>query len=99
MLNNPKLGKAGYDIKQTRHVFANVGLTLKGMQDDVMLQSYVLEAHRSHAIEKLAMNWLQYELADEESLLGKGAKKKSFRDVGTEKQLILPLKGFMSLPD
>lgn len=85
VLNNPKLGKAGYDIKQTRHVFANVGLTLEGMQDDVMLQSYVLEAHRSHAIEKLAMNWLQYELADEESLLGKGAKKKSFRDVGTEK--------------
>ena len=46
-----------------------------------MLESYVLEAHRPHTIEKLAANWLKYELRGEEDLLGKGAKKLSFSKI------------------
>lgn len=69
---------AGYDTKYMKHVFANVGINLAGVSDDVMLESYVLEAHRSHTIEKLAANWLKYELRGEEELLGKGSQKTVF---------------------
>lgn len=81
VLEHAKPVKCGYDTKYMKHVFANVGINLSGVCDDVMLQSYVLEAHRSHLIEKLAANWLNYELRNEESLLGKGAKKLTFSKV------------------
>lgn len=61
-----------------------VGINLAGVSDDVMLESYVLEAHRPHTIEKLAANWLKYELRGEEDLLGKGAKKLSFSKISVE---------------
>ena len=84
MLEHKKPIKCGYDTKYMKHVFANVGINLAGVSDDVMLESYVLEAHRSHTIEKLAANWLKYELRGEEELLGKGAKT-VFSQVSVEK--------------
>ena len=84
VLEHKKPIKCGYDSKYMKHVFANVGINLAGVSDDVMLESYVLEAHRSHTIEKLAANWLKYELRGEEELLGKGAKKLSFSKVPVE---------------
>lgn len=84
VFNHDKPVKCGYDVKFMKHVFANVGIRLVGLSDDVMLQSYVLEAHRSHNIEKLAANWLKYDLRSEEELLGRGVKKKTFADISVE---------------
>ena len=84
VLEHKKPIKSGYDTKYMKHVFANVGINLAGVSDDVMLESYVLEAHRPHTIEKLAANWLKYELRGEEDLLGKGAKKLSFSKISVE---------------
>ncbi len=70
-----------YDAKFISHVLANAGISLQGIVDDVLLQNYVLESHQSHYLEKLAHNWLKYELQNDEAILGKGVKKKSFNQI------------------
>jgi len=46
--------KVGQNIKYDMHVLANHGITLRGVVDDTMLESYVLEAHRTHGMDALA---------------------------------------------
>ncbi len=83
-LADPKAVKHVYDAKRSAHILANAGMRLDGAAGDVLLQNYVLEAHRSHALEKISANWLQYELKTEADLLGKGVKKKTFPQLSHE---------------
>ncbi len=71
-----------YDAKKTAHALYNIGITLDGVVEDVLIQSYVLEAHLSHALENIALKWLNIEIPDEVSILGKGVQRKSFADIG-----------------
>lgn len=81
VLANKEIKKRTYDAKTAQHALSNISLSVESVEDDVMLQSYVLEAHRSHAIEKLAYNWLQKEIASQEDLLGKGLGKRTIDQV------------------
>lgn len=76
--------KVFYDAKTSRHALNNSGIQLKGIADDVLLQSYVYEAHRSKALDKLCSHWLKTEITPEEALLGKGVKKLAYRDVALQ---------------
>lgn len=80
-LSDPAFEKSCYDTKYIAHVLADIGIEFNGIKEDVLLQNYVLEAHRTHYIEKLSYNWLKFELQAEEVLLGKGVKKKTFSEV------------------
>ena len=80
-LSDPAFEKSCYDAKYIAHVLADIGIEFNGIKKDVLLQNYVLEAHRTHYIEKLSYNWLKFELQAEEVLLGKGVKKKTFSEV------------------
>ena len=79
--NKPKLGQ---HIKYDSHVFANHGLTIRGYQHDTMLQSYVLEAHKPHSLESLALRHLGRSGASYESICGKGAQQIPFAHVAIE---------------
>jgi DNA polymerase-1 len=74
----PKLGQ---NIKYDLHVFANHGLTVRGYRHDTMLESYVLEAHRSHGLESLAARHLERKGLSYEDLCGKGASQIPFAQV------------------
>ena len=50
--SKPKLGQ---HIKYDTHVFANLGIAVRGYVHDTLLQSYVLEAHKPHALDNLAV--------------------------------------------
>src|SRR5262249_48744260 len=60
------------------HVFANHGIAVRGLRDDTMLESYVIEAHKNHALENLADRHLDRKAASYEEVCGKGASQIPF---------------------
>ena len=84
ILENPKLKKVGQNLKYDKHILANHGIRLNGIAHDTMLQSYVLESHRSHGMDDLAMRHLGIETIHFEDVAGKGAKQVSFNQVTVE---------------
>jgi DNA polymerase-1 len=83
-LENPKALKLGQHIKYDRHVLANHGIEVKGYAHDTMLQSYVLEVHKPHGLESLALRHLGLKGLSFEDLCGKGAHQISFAQVELE---------------
>lgn len=80
-LEDPTKAKLGQHVKYDQHVFANHGIAVQGYQHDTMLQSYVLEAHKSHSLEALADRELGRKGLAYEDLCGKGAKQIPFAQV------------------
>jgi DNA polymerase-1 len=80
-LEDPAMAKVGQNIKYDRHVLANAGITVRGYAHDTMLQSYVLEAHKSHGLEALAERHLGRKGLSYEALCGKGANQIPFAQV------------------
>ncbi len=73
--------KVGQNIKYDTHVLANHGIAVHGYAHDTMLQSYVLDAHRTHGLAALAERHLHRKGLDYEDLCGKGAKQIPFAQV------------------
>ncbi len=84
-LENPAAAKVGQHIKYDSHVFANIGITVRGWKYDTLLESYVLEAHRQHSLSSLAERHLGRKGLDYEDLCGKGAKQIPFSQVDIER--------------
>ncbi|MEY3888531.1 MAG: polymerase [Pseudomonadota bacterium] len=84
-LENPLKLKVGQHIKYDRHVFANVGIEVRGYAHDTMLQSYVLEVHKPHSLSSLALRHVGRTGITYEDLCGKGAHQISFAQVDVAK--------------
>jgi DNA polymerase-1 len=80
-LEDPAAGKVGQHVKYDTHVFANVGIAVRGWRHDTLLESYVLEAHRPHGLASLADRHLGRKGIDYEALCGKGANQIPFSQV------------------
>ncbi len=80
--DKPKLGQ---NIKYDLHVFANHGVQVKGYVHDTLLQSYVLEAHKPHGLESLALRHLGRKGLSFEDLCGKGVHQISFSQVDVQR--------------
>ncbi len=74
----PKLGQ---NLKYDIHVFANHGVTLRGVAHDTMLQSYVLASHRNHGMDSLAERLLSLKTITYEEVCGKGAGQICFDQI------------------
>lgn len=81
LLEDASLPKLGQNLKYDKHVFANHGIALQGIRHDTMLQSYVLESHRGHGMDELAMRHLGVKTITYEEVAGKGAKQVPFSQV------------------
>ncbi len=77
--------KVGQHLKYDAHVFANHGIRLAGIRHDTMLESYVLEAHRSHNMDDLAERHLGRGTIRYEEVCGKGANAIGFDEVALER--------------
>jgi len=77
----PKLGQ---HLKYDSHIFANYGIALKGIVHDTLLQSYVIESHRTHDMDSLALRWLDKKTITYEQVCGKGASQIGFDEVSIE---------------
>lgn len=73
--------KLGQNIKYDWHVFMNHGIAVAGYAHDTMLQSYVLEAHKTHGLSALAERHLGRSGINYEDLCGKGAHQIPFAQV------------------
>ena len=75
---HPKLGQ---NLKYDLHIFANHGIALAGIHDDTLLQSYVLESHKPHDMDNLALRHLNIKTISYAEVVGKGAKQICFDQV------------------
>lgn len=73
--------KVGQNLKYDSHVFANHGITLRGVAHDTLLESYVFESHKSHDMDNLAMRHLERKAISFEEVCGKGANQIGFDQV------------------
>jgi DNA polymerase-1 len=87
-LEDATRAKAGQNIKFDMHVFANYGVKLAGVQHDTLIQSYVLESHKSHDMDNLAERHLQLKTTTYDEVTGKGARRISFEQVPVEQATI-----------
>jgi DNA polymerase I len=80
-LTDPKASKVGQNIKYDLHVFENHGIRVQGYVSDTMLQSYVLDAHLTHGLDKLAERHLGRKGLSYEDVCGKGVHQIPFAQV------------------
>ena len=85
VLEDPDIGKIGQNIKYDAHIFLSEGIALKGIQQDTMLQSYVLNSTASrHNMDTLAQVYLGRDTIHFEDIAGKGSKQKTFDQIELE---------------
>jgi DNA polymerase-1 len=80
-LESPHHGKLGQHLKYDRHVFANHGVQLRGIAEDTLLQSYVLESDNAHDLGALAARHCGLATISYDAVTGKGANRISFAQV------------------
>ena len=80
-LESPRHGKLGQHLKYDRHVFANHGVQLRGVVEDTLLQSYVLESDKTHDLGSLAARHCGLATISYDAVTGKGANRISFAQV------------------
>jgi len=73
--------KLGQNLKYDQHIFANHGIALRGIAEDTLLQSYVIESHKPHDLGNLALRHLGLNTISYTDVVGKGAKQIGFDQV------------------
>ncbi|MDX1801591.1 MAG: 5'-3' exonuclease H3TH domain-containing protein, partial [Marinobacter sp.] len=82
LLENPAKAKLGQNLKYDKNVLANHGISLEGIAEDTMLESYVLNSVSSrHDMDSLAAKYLNETTITFESIAGKGAKQLTFNQI------------------
>ncbi|HEY8085984.1 MAG TPA: DNA polymerase I [Methylophilaceae bacterium] len=84
LLESSTLLKVGQNLKYDKHILANHDIQLNGIEHDTLLQSYVLESHRQHNMDDLAMRHLGVKTITFEELAGKGAKQVPFSQISID---------------
>ncbi len=77
--------KVGQHMKYDEQVLANYGIEMRGVEHDTLLESYVLESHRTHDMDSLALRHLGIKTIKYEEVAGKGASQIGFDEVALEK--------------
>jgi DNA polymerase-1 len=84
-LEDARYAKVGQNIKYDMHVFANHGIRLAGVRHDTLLQSYLLESHKSHDMDNLAERHLSLRTITYDEVTGKGSARIPFDQVAVER--------------
>jgi DNA polymerase-1 len=88
VLEDESVRKAGHDLKFDTIVLERHGITLRGIETDTMIASYLLDATRSaHPLEELALEHAGYKALREEDVCGRGAKAIPFARIPRESAL------------
>jgi DNA polymerase-1 len=77
--------KVGQHLKYDEQVLANYSIEMRGIEHDTLLQSYVLESHRTHDMDSLALRHLGIKTIKYEDVAGKGAQQIGFDEVALDK--------------
>ncbi|HBG52177.1 MAG TPA: DNA polymerase I, partial [Gammaproteobacteria bacterium] len=87
LLEDDSIKKIGQNLKYDMSVLAeDVGITLRGVAYDTMLESYVLDSVATrHDMDSLSLKYLGRKTISFEEIAGKGAKQLSFNQIELEK--------------
>lgn len=84
-LENADKKKVGQHMKYDANVLNNYDITLKGIEFDTMLESYVLNSTGTrHDMDSLSAKFLGHTTVKFEEIVGKGAKQKTFNQIDLE---------------
>ena len=73
MLEDPSVRKTAQNAKYDLLALRRAGVTLRGLEFDTMIASYVLDpGRRSHGLDVLALEFLEHTMTSYEDLCGKG---------------------------
>lgn len=82
IMEDESLEKLGYSLKEDIIILMDLGIDLKNYSHDVEIAEYLLNSTKSdYDINKISMDYFKNGYLDEEDLLGKGAKKKTYADL------------------
>jgi DNA polymerase-1 len=85
VLEDESIRKSGHDLKFDAIVLSRHGVTLRGLDTDTMLASYLIDATRSeHKLEDLALEHTSYKALADEDVCGRGVKSVSLADLPPE---------------
>ncbi len=85
LLEDPEKKKVGQNLKYDMSVLANHGITLRGIEFDTMLESYIFNSTASrHDMDSLALAYLNHQTIHFEEIAGKGAKQVTFNQIPIE---------------
>ncbi|MGS0682024.1 DNA polymerase I [Shewanella sp. 125m-7] len=85
LLEDESVKKVGQNLKYDISIFANAGITLRGVQFDTMLESYVFNSVASkHNMDDLALKYLGHKNISFEEIAGKGVKQITFNQIPLE---------------
>lgn len=85
LFENKEIAKIGQNIKFDIMVLANVGIDVAGFKYDTMLLHYLIDPESRHGVNFMARTYLNYEMVEIESLIGKGARQITMDMVPVEK--------------
>ena len=84
LLEDENKKKIGQNLKYDAHVLANHNISLKGIAEDTMLESYVLDSTKRHGMDDLALRLLGINTIHFVDIAGKGAKQLTFNEIDLE---------------
>ncbi|MBL4712083.1 MAG: DNA polymerase I [Gammaproteobacteria bacterium] len=84
LLEDASKNKIGQNLKYDAHVLLNHGIMLKGIAQDSMLQSYVLDSTQRHNMDDMALRLLGHNTIHFEDIAGKGIKQLTFNQIALE---------------
>jgi DNA polymerase-1 len=85
LLEDPTVKKTAQDAKYDMLALRVVGVTLRGLDFDTMVASYVLDpGRRTHGLDLLALEFLNHKLTSFDELCGKGKEMIPFDQVPIE---------------
>ncbi|MCY4044817.1 MAG: DNA polymerase I [Cellvibrionales bacterium] len=85
LLEDPKIKKVGQNLKYDAHVLLNHDITLQGIAQDTMLESYLYHSTANrHDMDTLSEKFLNHETIHFEDIAGKGKKQLTFNQIAIE---------------
>jgi DNA polymerase-1 len=84
LLEDPNQAKVGQNLKYDASVLANHGITLRGIQHDTMLESYIFDSTGRHDMDSLCERYLNHTTIHFEDVAGKGKNQLTFNQIGLD---------------
>ena len=84
ILEDASKAKLGQNLKYDAHILQNHGIHLRGIAEDTMLESYVLDSTLRHDMDNMSLRVLGHNTIHFVDIAGKGKKQLTFNEIALE---------------
>ncbi len=85
LLENPQIKKVGQNLKYDIQILRAWGVEVAGVEEDTLLQSYLIDPDEPHNLDALALKYLGHQNISYSDVTGVGKSQISFAEVTIEK--------------